>query len=83
MVKSGEVGKSDEVGDLEPIVNHLIWNEEEYAGWLVNLLGLILANWLEIMIASLGIYPLVNVYITNWKITMLLMGKSTINCNFQ
>ena len=37
-----------------------------------------------------GIYPLVNVYITNWKITMLLMGKSTIliramfkfaNCN--
>ena len=23
------------------------------------------------------IYPLVNVYITNWKITMLLMGKST------
>jgi len=25
-----------------------------------------------------GIYPLVNVYITNWKITMLLIGKSTI-----
>ena len=24
-------------------------------------------------------YPLVNVYITNWKITMLLMGKSTIS----
>jgi hypothetical protein len=22
-------------------------------------------------------YPLVNVYITNWKITMLFMGKST------
>jgi hypothetical protein len=25
------------------------------------------------------IYPLVNVYITNWKITMLLMGKSIIS----
>ena len=25
------------------------------------------------------IYPLVNVYITNWKITMLSMGKSTIS----
>ena len=25
------------------------------------------------------IYPLVNVYITNWQITMLLMGKSTIS----
>ena len=24
-------------------------------------------------------YPLVNVYITNWKITMLFMGKSTIS----
>ena len=24
-------------------------------------------------------YPLVNVYITNWKITMLSMGKSTIS----
>jgi hypothetical protein len=23
-------------------------------------------------------YPLVNVYIANWKITMLLIGKSTI-----
>jgi len=26
-----------------------------------------------------GIYALVNVYITNWKITMPLMGKSTIS----
>ena len=25
------------------------------------------------------IYPLVNVYITNWKITMPFMGKSTIS----
>ena len=24
-------------------------------------------------------YPLINVFITNWKITMLLMGKSTIS----
>ena len=24
-------------------------------------------------------YPPVNVYVTNWKITMLLMGKSTIS----
>ena len=24
-------------------------------------------------------YPLVNVYIANWKITMLLMGKLTIS----
>ena len=28
-------------------------------------------------------YHLVNVYITNWKITMLLMGKLTINGHFQ
>jgi hypothetical protein len=27
----------------------------------------------------LGVPGLVNVYITNWKITMLLMGKSTIS----
>ena len=27
-------------------------------------------------------YPLVNVYIANWNITMLLMGKSTINGPF-
>jgi len=26
-----------------------------------------------------GVYPLVNVYIANWKITMLSMGKSTIS----
>ena len=25
------------------------------------------------------VYPLVNVQITNWKITMLLMGKLTIS----
>ena len=28
---------------------------------------------------SLTWYPPVKVYITNWKITMLLMGKSTIS----
>ena len=26
-----------------------------------------------------GTYPLVNVYIANWKITLLLMGKLTIS----
>jgi len=29
-----------------------------------------------------SIYPLVNVYRKLWKITMLLMGKSTINWQF-
>ena len=27
----------------------------------------------------MDMYPLVNVYIANWNITMLLMGKSTIS----
>ena len=32
------------------------------------------------MTSSLPVcYPLVNVYIANWKITMLLMAKSTIS----
>ena len=31
------------------------------------------------LMGSNGIYPLVNVYVTNWKITMLFMGKSTIS----
>ena len=30
-----------------------------------------------------GCYPLVNVYIMNWKITMLFMGKLTIDGHFQ
>ena len=29
-----------------------------------------------------GCYPPVNVYITNWKFTMLLMAKATISRSF-
>ena len=32
---------------------------------------------------SMSLYPLVNVYTANWKITMFLIGKSTINDHFQ
>ena len=35
------------------------------------------------IMGSNGFYLLVNVYLMNWKVTMLLMGKSTINkCPF-
>ena len=34
-------------------------------------------GWNHQPVSNIG-YPLVNVYITNWKVTMLFMGKSTI-----
>ena len=36
-------------------------------------------NGSQVWFTTFNHYPLVNVYVTNWKITMLLMGKSTIS----
>jgi hypothetical protein len=54
--------------------------------WVTGLLGM-LGSWMEkpygwrFLNHDKPVYPLVNVYITDGKITMLLMGKLTINGN--
>ena len=49
-----------------------------HVGRKQNTLKLWSILWWKLLIKS-WIYPLVNVYITNWNITMLLMDKSTIS----
>ena len=54
------------------------------SNWIIPTLGennIHLPNHQPVMYLShvIIMYPLLNVYIANWKITMLLMGKSTIS----
>ena len=47
------------------------------SGWIENPPNL--GKMDAVFFLNLVCYPLVNVYITNWNITMLFMGKSTIS----
>ena len=70
--------------DMQRVCDHSIGDSGSWTDHLIWMLLVFLGAGCAIQYPILAIsYPLVICYIANWKITMLLMGKSTINGHFQ